>query len=218
MDSLGEQTDELSKILGTILEPMVQMCTLSASGLNPNRMAVYMLNCIYRIRTILSVYDNTEQWTESLASQSATYIDTLVEEQARSLLIKSGLRTLITLMQTWEVEDAAVRAPLSQTAGLDPQSVHDHFYPIVIAVIQSSYAPFHFYCAVLATFFSSSSTHIDVTPDECRHACNRSHLQVRDAMGAFDRWLSLAEFNLAVCYFSFSFPFSCPARTRATFH
>ena len=70
-------------------------------------MAVYTLNCIYRIYTILSVYDNTEQWTGSLTQQSSSYIDTLVAEQARALLIKSGLRTVVTLMQTWETEVSA---------------------------------------------------------------------------------------------------------------
>jgi len=125
MDSLGEQTEELKQIFNCILDPMVQMCTISASSLPPIRMAVYTLNCIYRIYTILSVYDNTEHWTDSLSQQSSSYIDTLVAEQARALLIKSGLRSAITLMQTWETEDTAARAPLSQTTGLDPETLRD---------------------------------------------------------------------------------------------
>jgi hypothetical protein len=70
-DTIGEQADELTKIFDCILDPMLQMCTLSASSLPPIRSAVYSLNCIYQIHTILSVYENTEKWTEQLAEQSA---------------------------------------------------------------------------------------------------------------------------------------------------
>ena len=101
--TIGPQSEDLSKIFECLLDPMIQMCTISASTLTPLDMAVYMLNCTYRIRTILAVYENTEERTAQLETETAGHMDKLVEEQTRGLLVKSGLRDAVMLMQTWEV-------------------------------------------------------------------------------------------------------------------
>jgi len=124
-DNMAEQMEELNKIFKCMLDPMIQMCTLSASNLAAVDMAVYISNCAYRMRTILSVYENTEKWMDTLQQQIATHIDVLAEEQTHALLSRAGLKTAVTQMQAWESEEPAARKPLSTVTGLQPQSIRE---------------------------------------------------------------------------------------------
>lgn len=47
----------------------MQMCTLSASRLNPADMATYMINCLHAMQTTLSLYEYTDQRLEMLEAQ-----------------------------------------------------------------------------------------------------------------------------------------------------
>ncbi len=62
-------TSYLFQILTCILDPLLQMCSLSASRLNPADMAAYMMNCLYAMQSTLALYEFTDQRLEMLQAQ-----------------------------------------------------------------------------------------------------------------------------------------------------
>ena len=58
-----------SQILSSIVDPLLQMCSVSASRLNSIDMAAYMLNCIYLMQTTLALYEFTDTRLEMLQAQ-----------------------------------------------------------------------------------------------------------------------------------------------------
>ena len=58
-----------SQILDCVIEPMLQMCSLSAVNLPDIDMAVYMINCIYTMHSLLSLYEYTDKKLEKLEAQ-----------------------------------------------------------------------------------------------------------------------------------------------------
>ncbi len=67
--TLDSKKDDYTQILDCIIEPMIQMCSLSAINLPVIDMAVYMINSIYTIYTMLSLYEYTDQKLEKLEAQ-----------------------------------------------------------------------------------------------------------------------------------------------------
>jgi len=57
------------QILASIVDPLVQMCSVSASRLNTIDMATYMINCLYLIQTTVSLYEYTHDRLEMLQAQ-----------------------------------------------------------------------------------------------------------------------------------------------------
>lgn len=51
------------------MDPLLQMCSMSASHLNASDMAAYMINCIHQIQSTLAVYEFTDKHIEMLAGQ-----------------------------------------------------------------------------------------------------------------------------------------------------
>jgi hypothetical protein len=52
-----------------VYNPLVQMCSVSASRLNTTDMATYMINCIYLIQNNLALYEFTDTRLEMLQAQ-----------------------------------------------------------------------------------------------------------------------------------------------------
>ena len=52
-----------------MLEHLLQMCSLSASRLNPCDMATYLINCLYAMHSTLALYEFTDQRLEMLDAQ-----------------------------------------------------------------------------------------------------------------------------------------------------
>ena len=48
---------------------MLQMCSLSAVNLSQTEMAVYMVNCVYTVQSMLSLYEYTDSKLEKLEAQ-----------------------------------------------------------------------------------------------------------------------------------------------------
>ena len=57
------------KILDCVIEPMLQMASLSAMNLPIIEMAVFMINCIYTIHSMLLLYEYTDSKLEKLEAQ-----------------------------------------------------------------------------------------------------------------------------------------------------
>lgn len=61
--------DAILKILKTMVEPLIQLCTMSASKLNTIEMAVYMVNCLHQLQSTLSLFEYTDAHLELIKAQ-----------------------------------------------------------------------------------------------------------------------------------------------------
>ena len=57
------------QIIASVVDPLMQMCSVSASRLNTIDMATYMVNCIYQIQSTLALYEFTGPRLEMLQAQ-----------------------------------------------------------------------------------------------------------------------------------------------------
>ena len=57
------------QIIAAVVDPLIQMCSLSASRLSTIDMATYMVNCLHLIHTTIALYEFTEQRLEILQAQ-----------------------------------------------------------------------------------------------------------------------------------------------------
>ncbi len=99
--SLDSKKDDYAAILDCVVEPMVQMCSLSAINLPVVDMAVYMINCVYTIYTMLSLYEYTDKKLEKLEAQVIVCLAFLSERQHK-LCFKWNFFSLIKRWKpTW---------------------------------------------------------------------------------------------------------------------
>ncbi|XP_063967287.1 conserved oligomeric Golgi complex subunit 6-like [Lytechinus pictus] len=119
--SMDSRQADFAKIIGCVLDPLLQMCSLSASKLNPSDMAAYMINCLYAMQTTLSLYEYTDQRLEMLEAQVDAHVDTLVNEQASFVLTRVGLIQIYSIAQ----QHVTSEGPLSSVHGMDSSSVRD---------------------------------------------------------------------------------------------
>lgn len=66
---LDMKKQDFAQILSCVVDPLIQMCSVSASRLNTVDMATYMVNSIYLIQTTLALYEFTDQRLEMLQAQ-----------------------------------------------------------------------------------------------------------------------------------------------------
>ena len=57
------------QIISCMVDPLLQMCSVSASRLTTVDMATYLVNCFYLTQTTLSLYEYTDQRLEMLKAQ-----------------------------------------------------------------------------------------------------------------------------------------------------
>ncbi|XP_053675428.1 conserved oligomeric Golgi complex subunit 6 [Anopheles nili] len=94
----GSKTD-IVKIVGCVIDPLLQSVQESASHLPTTDMAVYLLNSLYQIESVISIYEYMEERLERLRAQSDAQIDTLTSEQASSLVANLNLGPIYTVLQ-----------------------------------------------------------------------------------------------------------------------
>lgn len=94
----GRQTD-ITKIVSCVIDPLLQSVQESASHLPTIDMAVYLLNCLYHMQSSLAVYEYMDERVERLQAQSDAQIDTLISEQASSLVANLNLGPIYTILQ-----------------------------------------------------------------------------------------------------------------------
>ncbi|XP_033109171.1 conserved oligomeric Golgi complex subunit 6-like [Anneissia japonica] len=114
----ARQTD-FARVLSCILDPLLQMCAVSASRLNTADMATYMINCIYAIQTTLALYEFTDQRLEMLDAQIEAHTDALVNEQASYTLSKVNLVQIYSIAQQHQPNEG----PLSSVHGMEAASI-----------------------------------------------------------------------------------------------
>ena len=96
------------------------MCSLSAINLPTIDMAVYMINCIYTMHSMLSLYEYTDAKLEKLDAQIEAHLDTLVNEQAYFILSKTDLLDAYKIIQN---HDSKTRGPLVNVLGMDSNTL-----------------------------------------------------------------------------------------------
>lgn len=61
------------QVLSCILDPLLQLCTVSASNLGTADMACYMVNSLYVMKTTLALFEFTDKRLEMLEFQVCAY-------------------------------------------------------------------------------------------------------------------------------------------------
>ncbi|PRP86553.1 Component of oligomeric golgi complex 6 [Planoprotostelium fungivorum] len=114
----SEREAQFRPILTALVDPITQTCTLCATRLTTGMdMAVYMINCYNALQGSLSNFEFVSNQVEALGMNINAHMDTLVEEQASTILAPSALATKLSLIQN------KPPGPLSKTLAMDPRSV-----------------------------------------------------------------------------------------------
>ena len=99
----------------------LQMCAMSASQLPPADMAAYMVNCLHAMHSVLSLFPFTSTQLEMLGLQIDAHSDTLVSEQAVSILQQGGIAEIYQIVN--ELPNSNSSTPLSQIPGCEREQV-----------------------------------------------------------------------------------------------
>ncbi|KAJ8256677.1 hypothetical protein COCON_G00188290 [Conger conger] len=119
MVPLDARQADFAQVLSCILDPLLQLCTVSASNLGTADMATYMVNSLYMMKTTLALFEFTDKRLEMLEFQIEAHLDTLINEQASYVLTRAGLSYSYSCVQ----QHGAEQGPLSNMAGMDSSSL-----------------------------------------------------------------------------------------------
>ncbi|KAL8609891.1 Golgi transport complex subunit 6 [Nucella lapillus] len=114
-----DKKQDYKQILSCVIDPLLQMCSMSASRLNTVDMAAYMINCIYLIQSTLALYQFTDTRLEMLQAQTEAHVDALTSEQAAYVLSRVGLTQIYNCIQQY----TDVQGALTQVPGMDTLTV-----------------------------------------------------------------------------------------------
>uniref|UniRef100_A0A3P9IH71 Conserved oligomeric Golgi complex subunit 6 n=1 Tax=Oryzias latipes TaxID=8090 RepID=A0A3P9IH71_ORYLA len=101
---LDARQADFAQVLSCILDPLLQLCTVSASNLGTADMASYMVNSLYVMKTTLALFEFTDKRLEMLEFQIEAHLDTLINEQASYVLTRAGLSYIYNCVQQHSTE------------------------------------------------------------------------------------------------------------------
>ncbi|XP_077063818.1 conserved oligomeric Golgi complex subunit 6 isoform X2 [Siphateles boraxobius] len=116
---LDARQADFAQVLSCILDPLLQLCTVSASNLGTADMATYMVNSLYMMKTTLALFEFTDKRLEMLEFQIEAHLDTLINEQATFVLTRAALSHIYSCVQQHTVE----QGPLANLPGMDSTSL-----------------------------------------------------------------------------------------------
>ncbi|CAG5126682.1 unnamed protein product [Candidula unifasciata] len=116
---VDDKRQDYKQILACVIDPLLQMCSMSASRLSAVDMAAYMVNCIHMMNSTLALYEFTDTRLEMLNAQTDAHVDTLVSEQATYILNRVGLAQMYGILQQHRIDHGA----LSSVPGLDELAI-----------------------------------------------------------------------------------------------
>ncbi|EHB15956.1 Conserved oligomeric Golgi complex subunit 6 [Heterocephalus glaber] len=96
------------QVLSCVLDPLLQMCTVSASNLGTANMATFMVNSLYMMKTTLALFEFTNRCLEMLQFQTEAHLDTLINEQASYVLTRVGFSYSYNAVQQHKPEQACL--------------------------------------------------------------------------------------------------------------
>ncbi|CAD5114959.1 DgyrCDS3991 [Dimorphilus gyrociliatus] len=103
-------------IVKAVIEPLVKMCSVSASNLKSTDMATYMLNNLHLMHTTLTLFEFTDNKLEMLKALMEAHVDTLISEQAAIVLTRTNL---VEFYQKVQQHNISLHGPLSQLPAAD---------------------------------------------------------------------------------------------------
>lgn len=112
---LDARQADFVQVLSCVLDPLLQMCTVSASGLGTADMATFMVNSLCLTRTTLALFEFTDRRLEMLQFQIEAHLDTLINEQASYVLTRAGLSYIYSSVQQHKPQ----QGPLANLPNLD---------------------------------------------------------------------------------------------------
>ncbi|NXY41121.1 COG6 protein, partial [Ceuthmochares aereus] len=116
---LDARQADFVQVLSCVLDPLLQMCTMSASSLGTADMATFMVNSLYMMKTTLALFEFTDKRLEMLQFQIEAHLDTLINEQASYVLTRAGLSYIYNSVQQYKPE----QGPLSHLPSMDSVSL-----------------------------------------------------------------------------------------------
>ncbi|UJR20606.1 hypothetical protein I4U23_023731 [Adineta vaga] len=114
----SKRTD-FQQIVYSIIDPLLQMCSLSAAKLGVVEMAVYLVNCYSAIRATLAVFAFTDEKIEMLEGHIDANADTLIGEQATYILLRTDLLDAYRIVEKQQQEANNIDGPLALKPGMD---------------------------------------------------------------------------------------------------
>uniref|UniRef100_A0A8C8A2A9 Conserved oligomeric Golgi complex subunit 6 n=1 Tax=Oryzias sinensis TaxID=183150 RepID=A0A8C8A2A9_9TELE len=108
---LDARQADFAQVLSCILDPLLQLCTVSASNLGTADMASYMVNSLYVMKTTLALFEFTDKRLEMLEFQIEAHLDTLINEQASYVLTRAGLSYIYNCVQQHSTEQIYLQEP-----------------------------------------------------------------------------------------------------------
>ncbi|XP_036084842.1 conserved oligomeric Golgi complex subunit 6 isoform X2 [Rousettus aegyptiacus] len=105
---LDARQADFVQVLSCVLDPLLQMCTVSASNLGTADMATFMVNSLYMMKTTLALFEFTDRRLEMLQFQIEAHLDTLINEQASYVLTRAGLSSIYNTIQQHKPEQGAL--------------------------------------------------------------------------------------------------------------
>ncbi|KAL0095544.1 oligomeric Golgi complex subunit 6 [Phycomyces blakesleeanus] len=82
---------DFGETLDALVDPLLRMCEMSVENLNSVDRAIYMVNCMYHLNSIMLPYSFTENKRQILDAQINELLEKLAQEQYKELLQQSGL-------------------------------------------------------------------------------------------------------------------------------
>ncbi|XP_044300162.1 conserved oligomeric Golgi complex subunit 6 isoform X2 [Varanus komodoensis] len=112
---LDTRQADFVQVISCVLDPLLQMCTVSASNLGTADMATFMVNSLHMMKTTLALFEFTDKRLEMLQFQIEAHLDTLINEQASYVLTRVGLSSIYNIVQQHRPE----QGPLANVPGMD---------------------------------------------------------------------------------------------------
>ena len=128
LDESDEREVIASSVLNAVVEPLIQVCQLSATGLDEARMSVYLLNSLNLLDTCFSVNEGSvaiAKKHEKVDAQVDAYLETAVQVEGRSLIKACQLEHLWVKLSPYALGKKSPQR-LSSLPGLDPATVSQH--------------------------------------------------------------------------------------------
>lgn len=108
------------KIFSHILDPLNQSIQLVSSNLHSHLdIAVYMLNCLNAIKSVIILYQYTDSKLEMIKAQIDANEDVLVSEQASMILTNTGLIEIYKKSLAHQKN----QGPLGKIQGMEPEKI-----------------------------------------------------------------------------------------------
>ncbi|VDO99179.1 unnamed protein product [Soboliphyme baturini] len=119
---LSDKKQSFSMILSAIIEPLLSALSISSTHLTVVSLAVYMLNSIYPLRSVLCLYEYTDDKLEMLQAKMETHVSVIAEEQTNYILQCTGLIKLYEVLR--QVDEREGKQSLA--SNMDESSVKSY--------------------------------------------------------------------------------------------